>query len=104
MIAKRCAEFPRGNFKKTVNCNANQDTAEWILENVHLPGQGDNPDTFPKISDTVFSNMKVNGEAPGFADMIKLQMVHELVKGSPVIARPGDLSNDSQSFTISDVR
>jgi hypothetical protein len=91
------------NFQKTVSCAAGEDTAEWILENVHLPGQDDNPNTFPQITSTAFSNIKANGVAPGFANLIKLQLVHGLVKGSPVIARPGDLSNDSRSFTISKV-
>lgn len=86
------------SFQDSVACNADQSTAEWVLEDQTPPG--DKSGNLPSISNVTFSNLTVNGKAPGHGSEIKLLMT----SAGQTIADPGELSPDSQAFTLTDTR
>lgn len=86
------------SFQDTVVCDADQTTAEWILED--QPHSESELGTLPKLSSFTFSNLMVNGKTPGLTNQIKLLMVN----GGQTIVTPGNLTDDGQTFTVSDVR
>jgi hypothetical protein len=90
-----------GSFSKTLSCNPDQSTAEWVMENVAPGGQDIYSAVLPKITPTIFSNTTVNGKAPGITDTIQLLLVNN---SDQTIAAPSDLTGNGTGFTIRDAR
>ena len=85
-------------FTKTAACNADQTTAEWILEDVDA--KKGILGTMPTFSNITFSNLKVNGKAPTPDHLFQLFIVQNNIAVTNVYP----LDSKGTSFTISDAR
>lgn len=90
-------------FEKTTVCQTDGSTAEWILEKPPIGVQASfKLDIMPSFSPTIFSNLLVNGSAPGWSNMIELRLKDD---NNKIIASPNStLSQNGQEFTVQDSR
>lgn len=92
-------------FQKTVPCNPEPHTAEWILEDVTPPGKSlDTVGVMPRLTPTKFSNVTANGAAPGLTDQIQFNMTSDGTPKGSIIFAPSNLTGNGSTFTLTDGR
>lgn len=90
-------------FEGTSVCVTDGSTAEWILENPPMGVQASfKSEIMPKASPIIFSNILVNGLAPGKSNMIEIIMKDS--NGQIVASPNSSLNKSGQEFTVRDVR
>jgi len=92
-------------FQKTVPCDPESHTAEWILEDVGPAGQPvGTQGVMPRLTPTTFSNLTANGKAPGLADQIQFNMTSDGTPKGSIIVAPSNLTGNGSKFTLTDAR